>query len=135
MNTSSTNEGKKSSVHVQLLSYRHQKQVRQAEKTSTPALKVHRLNRINGTASSAQQQQPQQPTPKSVTKSAVITARINAKKFSTNNDTSTGDAVQTPRLFANRVTDLNSSNKSAHTWPNNSSMMEVIECVFHRLCV
>lgn len=131
MNTSSRNEGKKSGIHVQLLSYRHQEQVSKAEKTSTPAFKVHRLNRINGTASSA----PQQPTPKSVTKSAVITARIDAKRFSTNNDTATGNPVQTPRLFANRVTDLNSSNKSAHTCANNSSMMEVIESGFHRLCV
>lgn len=131
MNTSSTNEGNKSTIHIQLHGKGHQKQVPQAEKTSTSALKVHRLSRINGTALSAQQQQPQQPTPKCVTKSAVI----NAKKYSTNNDTSIGDAVQTPRLFANRVTDLNSSVKSGHTWVNNSSMMEVIEYVFHGLGV
>lgn len=100
---------------------------------STPALKIHRINRIDGTTSVAQKLQPQQPTPKSVKKPKVITARINAGRYLTNDDSSTKDVMQTPRLFTNRVTDLNSSVKSTHTWANNSSMMEVIEDAFRRL--
>ena len=121
MNASSRNEGKKPTVHVQLGIPHHQKQVLRGENSNSSTPKVHRLHRINASALSTQQQQP---TPKSV-----------PKEFITSHDTSTGDVVRTSRLFANRVTDLNSSVKNAATGVNNGSMMEVIELSFHRPCV
>ena len=132
MNAAAANERNKSTIHVQLLGHRHQNQVAQGEKTNTSVIKVHKLNRINGAASSAKQQEP---TPKSVIKSAVTIGRINGEKYITNSDTSIGGVVQTPRPFENRVTDLNSSVKSAHVLVNNSSMMEVIKGPFHCSCV
>ena len=55
MNTSSINKGNKTTVHVQLVSRRHQRQIAQREKINTSVLKVHSLNHINATASTVQQ--------------------------------------------------------------------------------
>lgn len=131
MNAPSRNEGKKSTVHIQLGIRHHQKQVLRGENSNSSTPKVHRLARINASGRSTKQQ----PTSKSVTKSGRSTERINAKENITNHDTSTGDVVRTPRLFENRVTDLNSSLKNAATCVNNGSLVEVIELSFHRPCV
>jgi hypothetical protein len=124
MDTSSTTEKNKSTIHIQRVSRRPLRHAASAKKHDTVVQKLHRKNRIN-LATSILQRKQQQSTSTSDIKSVVTVQNVSVENSLANDGNSTVDAMQSSSLFMNPVTYLNNSVKSTATWAGNS-MVEVV---------